>query len=151
MKPCNILTISWLNLDLGIETCFFDGMDAMDAYVKTWLQFVFPLYVWSLVCLIIIISKYSSKITRVFGSNPVAVLATLFLLSYAKLLRFVPSLLYCISPSWTILTKYPVHSWQEHYPFSCSFANISGPISSLHLHPHCGTVASIKVQSQVLL
>ena len=81
----NILTvfISWLNLDLGIETCFFDGMDA---YVKTWLQFVFLLYVWSLVCLIIIISKYSSKITRVFGSNPVAVLATLFLLSYAKLL-----------------------------------------------------------------
>ena len=43
----NILTvfIAWLNLDLGIETCFFDGMDD---YVKTWLQFVFPLYVWSL-------------------------------------------------------------------------------------------------------
>jgi len=42
----NILTvfIAWLNLDF-IETCFFDGMDD---YVKTWLQFVFPLYVWSL-------------------------------------------------------------------------------------------------------
>ena len=34
----NILTvfISWLNLDLGIETCFFSGLDG---YVKTWLQF----------------------------------------------------------------------------------------------------------------
>jgi len=32
----NILTvfIAWLNLDLGIETCFFDGMDE---YVKSWL------------------------------------------------------------------------------------------------------------------
>ena len=84
----NILTvfIAWLNLDLGIETCFFDGLDA---YGKTWLQFVFPLYVWSLAGLIIIGSKYSSRITKVFGSNPVAVLATLFLLSYAKLLRTI--------------------------------------------------------------
>ena len=89
----NILTvfIAWLNLDLGIETCFFDGMDA---YAKTWLQFVFPLYVWGLVGLIIIGSEYSSRIMKVFGSNPVAVLATLFLLSYAKLLRTIIATLY---------------------------------------------------------
>jgi len=84
----NILTvfIAWLNLDLGIETCFFDGMDT---YSKTWLQFIFPLYVWSLVGLIIITSYYSSRIGRLFGSNPVAVLATLFLLSFAMLLRTI--------------------------------------------------------------
>ena len=84
----NILTvfIAWLNLDLGIETCFYDGMDA---YAKTWLQFIFPLYIGSLVGLIIIGSNYSSRIARLFGSNPVAVLATLFLLSYAKLLRTI--------------------------------------------------------------
>ena len=34
--------IAWVNLDLGIETCFYNGLDA---YVKTWLQFVFPLYI----------------------------------------------------------------------------------------------------------
>ena len=84
----NILTvfIAWLNLDLGIETCFFDGMDE---YVKSWLQFVFPLYVWSLLSLIIVSSEYSPRIARLFGSNPVAVLATLFLLSYSKLLRTI--------------------------------------------------------------
>ena len=84
----NILTvfIAWLNLDLGIETCFYDGMDA---YAKTWLQFIFPLYIWSLVGLIILASYYSSRIGRLFGSNPVAVLATLFLLPYAKLLRTI--------------------------------------------------------------
>ena len=78
--------ISWVNLDLGIEVCFFYGMDE---YSKTWLQFIFPLYVLILVVLIIIASEYSSRIPRLFGSNPVAVLATLFLLSYGKLLHTV--------------------------------------------------------------
>ena len=89
----NILTvfIAWLNLDLGIETCLFDGLDA---YVKTWLQYIFPLYIWSLVGLIIIVSDYSSTIAKLFGSNPVAVLATLFLLSYAKLLRTIIAALF---------------------------------------------------------
>ena len=84
----NVLTvfIAWLNLDLGIETCFYDGMDA---YTKAWLQFVFPFYVWALVGIIILISHYSSKVATIFGTNPIAVLATLFLLSYSKLLRAV--------------------------------------------------------------
>ena len=38
--------IAWLNLDLGIETCFFNGMDA---YIQTWLQFAFPFYIWMIV------------------------------------------------------------------------------------------------------
>ena len=83
----NILTvfIAWMNLDLGIKTCLHDGMDA---YARTWLQFVFPVYIWTLVGLIIIASYYSTKIARILsGTNPVSVLATLFLLSYAKLLR----------------------------------------------------------------
>ena len=33
--------IAWLNLDFGIETCLYKGMDA---YSKTWLQFVFHGY-----------------------------------------------------------------------------------------------------------
>ena len=79
--------IAWLNLDLGIETCFYDGMDM---YARTWLQFVFPIYVWALVGIIILVSRFSSgKIARMFGKNPIAVLATLFLLSYAKLLRTI--------------------------------------------------------------
>ena len=73
----NVLTvfIAWLNLDLGIETCFYDGMDA---YTKAWLQFVFPFYVWALVGIIILISHYSSKVATILGTNPIAVLATLF-------------------------------------------------------------------------
>ena len=78
--------IAWINLDLGIETCFYDGMDA---YTRTWLQFIFPVYIWVLVCSIIILCYYKTWAVRMFGRNPVAVLATLFLLSYAKLLRTI--------------------------------------------------------------
>ena len=78
--------IAWINLDLGIETCFYDGMDA---YTKTWLQFVFPFYIWTLSSVIIISSHYSSSAAKLSGRNSVQVLATLFLLSYAKLLRII--------------------------------------------------------------
>ena len=78
--------IAWLNLDLGIETCFYDGLDV---YAKTWLQFVFPLYIWFMVITIIVASHYFSTASRLFGNNAVQVLATLFLLSYTKILRVV--------------------------------------------------------------
>ena len=76
--------IAWLNLDFGIETCFYDGMNA---YSKTWLQFVFPIYIWLLVGLMIFISHYSQRFASLLGNNPVSVLATLILLSYTKVLR----------------------------------------------------------------
>ena len=86
--PINPLTlfISWLNLDLGIETCFFDGLNA---FTKTLLQLVFPLYVWFTVWIIIMSSRYSHKAAKVFGRNSVPVLATLFFLSYAKLIQLI--------------------------------------------------------------
>ena len=83
--------IAWLNLDLGIQTCFFVGMDA---YSKTWLQFLFPIYVWIMVGAMIYGSRYSPTVFRLIGSNVVPVLATLFLLSYAKLLRIVITAVY---------------------------------------------------------
>ena len=84
----NILTvfIAWINLDLGIETCFYDGMDT---YTKTWLQFVFPLYVWGLVMTVIVVSHYSIRISAILSNSTVAVLATLILLSYTKFLRTI--------------------------------------------------------------
>ena len=78
--------IAWLNLDLGIETCFFEHMDS---YTKVWLQFVFPVYLWIMCGLIILAARFSSRLERLIGSNSVPVLATLFLLSYAKLLRTI--------------------------------------------------------------
>ena len=78
--------ISWVNLDLGIETCFYKGMDA---YTKTWLQFAFPVYVWILILVLVYSSRCSVTVSKLTGSNAVPSLATLFLLSYSKLLRAV--------------------------------------------------------------
>lgn len=78
--------ISWLNLDWGIETCFINGLDG---YWKTWLQFVFPLYIWLIVVCIIIGCRYSTRLCRICGKNIVPVLATLFVMSFTKLLLTV--------------------------------------------------------------
>ena len=83
--------IAWLNLDFGIETCFYNGMDV---YSKTWLQLVFPVYIWVLVGLMILLSHYSRRFANMLGNNPVSVLATLILLSYAKILRTMITALY---------------------------------------------------------
>ena len=76
--------IAWLNLDLGIEVCFYNGLDG---YAKAWLQFLFPVYIWFIVITIILLSRRYFAIAKLCGNNTVQVLATLFLLSYAKLLR----------------------------------------------------------------
>ena len=92
--PANSLLsvfIAWLNLDFGIETCFYNGMDA---YSKTWLQFVFPVFIWVIVGLMIVISRYSHKFASMLGNNPVSVLATLILLSYTKILRTLITVIY---------------------------------------------------------
>ena len=58
-------------------------------YTKVWLQFVFPLYVWVLIGVIIVVSHHSVQVTRWLGNDPVSVLATLILLSYTMLLHTI--------------------------------------------------------------
>ena len=79
--------ISWVNLDLGIETCFYDRMNSQ---VKVFLQLIFPAYLFLLMLLIIIISRYCNFFATLLSNrNPVAALCTLIFLSYSKLLRFI--------------------------------------------------------------
>ena len=80
--------IAWINLDFGIETCFINGLTA---FWKTLLQFLFPMYIWIIVALIIAAARHSSKLTNLLGNKAVPTLATLFLLSYTKLLSTVGS------------------------------------------------------------
>ena len=80
-----LILISWLNLEVGFDVCFFEGMDT---YWKTWLQLAFPAYVIFLVVVVIIVSEYSPRFSRLISKkNPVATLATLILLSYTKFLQ----------------------------------------------------------------
>ena len=100
----NILTIfiAWINLDLGIKSCFSDGMDG---YTLTWLQFVFPIYIWTIIIFIILLSRRYHIATRLIGKNAVKVLATLLLLSYTKLLRTIITVLSFTYIIYTLTTQ----------------------------------------------
>ena len=79
--------IAWLNLDFGIEMCFYDGMTSS---AKVLLQLTFPSYLILLTIIIIIVSECSRKFAALLGKrNPVATLCTLILLSYTKLLKMI--------------------------------------------------------------
>ena len=85
--------ISWLNFDFGFDVCFVKNLDA---YWKTWLQMAFPTYVIFLALMVIFISHRSKRFSQLIGDkHPVATLATLIFLSYAKYLKVVLSILTC--------------------------------------------------------
>ena len=86
--------ISLANLDLGIPTCFYNGMDN---YAKAWLQLMFPAYLILIATSLIIASRYSGRIQRLTARRALPVLATLFLLSYTKVLLLVSSVLFFYS------------------------------------------------------
>ena len=98
-KPLRVF-ISFTKLDLGIETCFYNGMDS---YAKMWLQLFFPSYLIIIAISIIIASRYSSRMLRLTYSRSLPVLATLFLLSYTGVLRVVLTVLF----SYSTITDYP--------------------------------------------
>ena len=89
LNPFFRVFIAWLNLDLGIEVCFYNGMDT---FAKVFLQFAFPAYIIFLAFLIIFLSRRYYTVARLMGSSSVKVLATLFFLCYAKLLRIIISI-----------------------------------------------------------
>lgn len=115
----NVLTvfISWLNLDFGIETCLYDGLTF---YSYAWLDYIFPLYLWFLIGAIVFSSKLSPRIGRLFGSNPVAVLATVILMSYTKFLQIS-----IIALSYTTL-EYPDGTTRKVWLFDANVGYFEG-------------------------
>ena len=97
--PSLQMIVSFMNLDLGVPMCFYDGMDDAD---KAGLQFVFPAYLLILTLIVIVVCHYclqrspttstGSCLYRfpiIIGERAVGVLCTLIYLSYSKLLRTV--------------------------------------------------------------
>ena len=81
--------LALINLGLGFETCFFDGMDE---FSKAIVQFIFPFYLMALLIIIIIAAhKYNLKVFRIrfVARRSVPVLATIMLLTYSGLINAV--------------------------------------------------------------
>ena len=73
---------SVLNLDFFIPICLYNGMDML---WKSGLSLLFPVYLLTLVVLIIILSRYSTWISNRTSHLSVQVLVTLIYLSFSKL------------------------------------------------------------------
>ena len=83
------IPLALINLGLGFETCFFDGMDE---FSKAIVQFIFPFYLIALLIIIIIAAhKYNLKVFRIrfVARRSVPVLATIMLLTYSGLINAV--------------------------------------------------------------
>jgi len=100
--------ISIANLDLGIETCFYHGMTG---YAEMFLQLVFPFYLLSIAILLIVASRYSTKIQRLTARRALPVLATLFVLSYTKILQTVCTALFFYSSVTHLPSKHTTVMW----------------------------------------
>ena len=90
LSPLRII-ISLLNLNLGFPVCLYEGMTTSS---KAGFQFVFPVYLWAIVLGLIIASRYSVRLSNAISRSSVQVLATLFYLSFSKI---IVSTIYVVS------------------------------------------------------
>ena len=83
----NLLTLfSWLNLNIGFELCFYANMTAFQQSV---LAFIFPVYLYVLMGLIILVSRCSQKFSQWFnkdGYSATKLFATLFVMTYTSIM-----------------------------------------------------------------
>ena len=78
-----IFIIHVLNLETYYPRCFYNGMTEL---WKTSLQFVFPLYLLTIIIVLIILSRFSTKLSNRIAHSSVQVLVTVVHLSFSKLL-----------------------------------------------------------------
>ena len=114
-----------------------------------YMKLAFPAYFICLVVLVIIISSYTFKFSNLVGKkNPVACLATLVLLSYAKLLdiSFYPlafwSILMALAKWFGFLMQLSSISLEAHSSVHCSCSH-SPNWPGLHCSPLLLAVASL--------
>ena len=75
--------ISTMNLNLGFPLCFYNGMNEL---WKAGLSLIFPLYLLTIVVVLIILSRFSLRLSNKIAHSSVQVLVTVVHLSFTKIL-----------------------------------------------------------------
>ena len=96
VRNISIALLSVLNLGLGFPLCFYNGMTEL---WKAGLSLLFPLYLLTIVVVLIILSRFSLRLSNRIAHSSVQVLVTVVHLSFSKLLialfdTFIPVELY---------------------------------------------------------
>ena len=83
--------ILWLNLELGIETCFYNGLTPI---LKAWFQYVYMFYIFLLTCCLLIVANCCTRSKRfgrvkqfLYDIKFTSIFPTLLLVAYTKLLN----------------------------------------------------------------
>ena len=97
VSSSSVAFISLLNVRVCFTTCFYEKMTDL---VKISLQFVYPVYIWLIVGVIVIVSRYSVRVSNLTSNMSVQVIVTLVHLTFAKLLLTVIEI---YSFSWVLL------------------------------------------------
>jgi len=103
-NPASIM-IAWLNLNLGFELCFYDGMDSL---AETTFRLLFPIYLLFLSVVIILVLRRTRS--RLFAHPPVQVLCTIVWLSYVSLFQTSVEVLGVVS-----ITRHPSGHSEPHW------------------------------------
>ena len=82
VRKISIVFLSALNLGLGFPLCFYNGMTEL---WKAGLSLLFPLYLLTIVVVLIILSRYSLRLSNRIADSSVQVLVTVVHLSFGKL------------------------------------------------------------------
>ena len=85
-----MILISLLNLDLGFELCFYNGMTE---YTKLWLQLIFPVYLIFLTSLVLLIRKHAKCVKRYTRYSGNTTMAIIVLVSSNKIIAACRNLL----------------------------------------------------------
>ena len=78
-----LFVISIMNLNLGFPLCFYNGMTEL---WKAGFSLLFPLYLLTIVVVLIILSRFSLRLSNRIAHSSVQVLVTVVHLSFSKLL-----------------------------------------------------------------
>ena len=96
--------LSLLNLNLGFPLCFYNGMTEL---WKTGFSLLFPLYLLTIVVVLIILSHFSLRISNRMAHSSVQVLVTVVHLSFSKLFLatidvFTPAQIYTANTTYKV-------------------------------------------------
>ena len=102
------IIVSLLNLDLGIEVCFYDGMTK---YTATWLRFIFPAYLLLIVLGLAMASRYFTRIEKLTRKRIIPVSATLYLLTLNKMIMITGQVLFSYTKVYYLYSKKSESFW----------------------------------------
>ena len=100
-----VVFLSILNLGLGFPLCFYNGMTEL---LKAGLSLLFPLYLLTIVVVLIILSHFSLRLSNKIAQSSVQVLVTVVHLSYGRLLG---AIIYAFTPSIVFTSEQTYHVW----------------------------------------